>query len=389
MRMIVICLTMGTLLWQTSLENPPNLLTLIGFVTVCGLTLTQLFRRVGLPGLLGALLAGFLLGETRIISSEYMENSHHIYDFALAWTGLYLSAGITPKILTNLRLCLGSLCLYFPPVVMTLGYLLFQSIPMLTALPLALLAGTSVILFLPPNSKMRGEILPLSKLTTLIGLLLWMAFSLDTQSIFGAKPLVGILLDISIFIVALEATVQICRIAKTEIAQHLAFLVLAYLLAIASFDREISSFFLAFPAGVFLSFRHAHHPLLHGRSLSDALLSFVLASFAIKTFLAGPSIIAYDQVTLLSFYLITLVAGKTIGGILAHHFFDFPTKTWLPLIPQGLVAFLCLAYQPTSFFAFQGALHITVLLAFMTMSFVYPICAIIWAQIKKDPLASL
>ncbi len=388
MRLLVICLSLGTLLWQTSLETAPNLLTLIGFITVTGLTLTRLFRSIGLPGLLGALVAGLILGETHIISPEDLVETRHLYDFALVWTGLFMSAGLTSKTLTNVRLCKGALCIYIPPLLATLAFFLSQETPISTALPLALLAGTSVILFLPTQSKLRGEIVPLSKLTTLLGVLLWMVLSLDIPSFFGPKSLPDILIDVALMVLVLEATVQVCRIVKTEISRHIALFVLVYLLAVASFDREISAFFLAFPAGVFLSFRRAHIPLLHAHSLSDSIVSFALTSFVLGIFQNSSPIASYDQTTTLTFYLIVLIASKIMGGVLAQHFFAFPAKTWLPLLPQGFLVLLCLQMNPTSLLSPDGSLHITVLLALMALAFIYPTSALLWAKIKKDPLAS-
>ena len=384
----MICLCLGAILWQTSQQTPPNLLTLIGFMTLTGLTLTRLFRRLGLPGLLGALTAGLILGASNIISSESLKQTHHIYDFAIAWAGLYLSAGITPKILTNTRLYKGVICLYIPPVVFTLSFFLLQAIPLSVALPLSFLAGTSLLLFLPPNLKMGGEIIPLCKITTFLGALFWMLFSLNITSVFGDKSLFDISIDVILFGALLEATVRICRLVKTKIAHHTVLLILAYLLALTSYTRDISPFFLAFPAGVFFSFRNVHQPLLHAPSLSDAILSFVLISFALEIFQASPHPLDFTPLSKLGFYLLILVISKIIGGLLAQRFFGFSPKTWLPLIPQGFVVFLCLHTIPSPIFSPTGTLHITVLIAFMIFTLIYPTLTLIWAKIKKDPLAN-
>lgn len=384
----MICLCLGAILWQTSQHMPPNLLTLIGFMTLMGLTLTRLFRRLGLPGLLGALTAGLILGISNIISPESLKQTNLVYDFAIAWTGLYLSAGITPKILTNTRLYKGIICLYVPPVLLTLLFFLFQAIPLSVAIPLSFLAGTSLLLFLPPNLKMSGEIIPLCKITTLLGALFWMVFSLDTPTILGNQSLFDILVDVILLLVLLESIVRVCRLINTNIAHHTVLIIFAYLLAIACYNRDISPFFLAFPAGVFLSFRNVHRPLLHTPSLSDAILSFVLISFALQIFQTSSNPLDFTPLTQLSLYLFILLTSKIMGGLLAQHFFNISPKTWLPLIPQGFVVFLCLHTIPSPIFSSTGTLHVTVLIAFMVITLIYPTSKIVWAKIKKDPLAT-
>ncbi len=384
----MICLCLGAILWQTSQQTPPNLLTLIGFMTLTGLTLTRLFRRLGLPSLLGALTGGIILGISNIISLESLKQTHHVYDFAIAWAGFYLSAGITPKILTNTRLYKGVICLYIPPVVFTLAFFLFQAIPLSAALPLSFLAGTSLLLFLPPNLKMSGEIIPLCKITTFLGALFWMVFGLNMTSFFGNEPVLDICIDVLLYVVLLEAAVQICRLVNTQIAHHITLIILAYLLALTCYTREISPFFLALPAGVYFSFRNVHLPLLHAPSLSDAILSFVLISFALEVFQTSPHPLDFTPFTKLSFYLFILLISKIIGGLLAQHFFSFSPKTWLPLIPQGFVVLLCLHTIPSPLFSPTGTLHAAVLIIFMLLALIYPAITLMWTKIKKDPLAN-
>ena len=386
--MLLICFCLGALLWQTSQHMPPNLLMLIGFMTLMGLTLTRLFRRLGLPGFSGALTAGLILGLLNIISPASLKQTHHVYDFAIAWSGLYLSAGLTPKILTNTRLYKGVICLYVPPVLLTLSFFLYQATPLSIAIPLSFLAGTSLLLFLPPNLKMSGEIIPLCKMTTLLGVFFWMIFSLDIPSLFGNLSLFNILMDVILLAVLLESTVRVCRLINTTIAHHTVLIVLAYLLALTCYTRDISPFFLAFPSGVFLSFRNVHRPLLNTPSLSDAILSFALIFFALEIFQASSNPLDFAPLAQLSFYLFILLVSKTMGGLLAQHFFDISPKAWLPLIPQGFVVLLCLHTIPSPIFSPTGTLHVTVLIAFMFITLIYPICKMIWSKIKKDPLAN-
>lgn len=387
MRLLVICLSLGMLLWQISLSNPLNVLTLIGFMTATGLTLTRFFKRFGLPSFAGALIGGVILGQLHIIPIKSLPLIHHLNDFAWGWAGLFLGAGITPKTLLNKRLLSGALYLYFPPTIAMLGFFTLQGTPLHTALPTALLAGTSTILLTPPNAKMTGEIIPLSKLTTALGLLLWMLFSLDATFFWQAESLQTILLDVVLFGLLLEATVQVCKRTKTEIGQHLVLISLAYLLAITTNDRAISPFFLAFPAGIFLSMRQAHTPFLRAPSLSDAILSFAVLYFALEVSLNTTSASTYAHPLTLGLYFLVLIIGKIIGGLITQRILNFPTKVWLALLPHGLVVFLCLPYIPNTIFATNGTLHPVILFSYIAFLLLYPFCNTLWSNIKRDPLA--
>ncbi|MBT4140636.1 MAG: hypothetical protein HOE48_22180 [Candidatus Latescibacteria bacterium] len=298
-----------------------------------------------------------------------------------------MGAGLTPKVLCNTRLYKGALCLFFPPAIATFAFFVLQDTPMNTAIPLALIAGTSVILFLPPNSKINGEIIPLGQLTTGLGFLFWIIFTIDLTTIWQTETVLVKLLDIALFGVLLEAVVQICKHVRTEIAQHLTLISLAYVLAIATVDRDISPFILAFPSGIFLSIRNVHAPLLRTPSLSDAILSFVLISLALDVSLKSPFIGTYAHTITLGFYFIVLIVGKVAGGILAQRLLGFPPKVWFALIPQGLVALFCLHQTPNTIFSsHQGSLHTLVLLSFTALSVLYPISITLWSNIKRDPL---
>ena len=381
MRMLVICLCLGILLLHISPKHSPSLFAVIGFLVIMGLTFARLCKRFGLPTLLGPLVAGLALGSTNLITVESLGQMTHTYNFALAWVGLFLGIGITPKLISNRRLTLGATALYFPPVILIFAYLLFQSHPPSQAISVAILAGIPVILLVPEHSKIGGETVPLAKLATAMGLVFWALFNIDRTALFGEASLHDIALEIALFCILLEATVQICKTSKGNIAQHLTLFGLAYLLALANHTRDLSMFFLTFPAGIYLSFRKTPTPLLKTPALSEAILCFVLIVFSLKTVYQSTHFTLYPQLTTLGFYFLTLIAAKTLGGALAQHFLRFPPKVWLSLLPQGFIALVCFQFTPT-FTPFNTGYLVGIILLAAT----YPICSKVWTKIKKDPL---
>ncbi|MDA0710239.1 MAG: hypothetical protein O3B73_08525 [bacterium] len=388
MRMLVICLTLGSLVWLTPSQASPNLLTVVGFMAVTGLTVTRVFRRAGVPGLLGALIAGFVLSQTQIISAETLHESDLLYAFSLVWAGFYMSSGITPRILSNPRLVKASLCIYLIPLFFILFFMLFHGFSTSVAIPVALLAGSSTLLFLPSNSKMRGEIVPLGQMVTLMSFSFWMIFSLNPASVFASHSVLEISIDGLLLLVLLEATVQVSKVARTQTGQQMALLVLAYLLALASYERGFSPMCIGFPAGVYLSLRRENRSQMHALAVSDTILSFAMTSFVLHVSLTSAAILTYSQGTTLGFYFAVLLASKTIAGLIAQHFFLLSPKSWLPIIPHGLLAFLFLPIPPTTLFSSNGSMHSAVLASLVLLAFAYPVCSRSLSIIKKDPLAS-
>lgn len=386
--MLVICLTLGVLYWQISLNATPDLLFIVGVVTVTSLAFTRFFRRLGLPSLLGAICAGIIIAKTEILTPDAVSQLDFFYQFAWAWAGLFLCAGLSSKTFKNIRLLKGSLCLYTPPVVLVLIFLTFHSWPFTESLAIALISGMPMILFLEPQTRANSaEIITLGKLTTVFGFICWGLLSLDLSLLSGKLSLFENLLHILLYVLVLEGTVWICKGVRTERTKHMVLFGISFLFAIASFEHGISAFFIAFPAGLFLSLRKATPALLRTHSLAEAILAFLVAVFSLHVFHRTPVITDYSSPYILALYVGIVLLGKVSGGILAEKLLKFAAKDWLPSLPIGLVGCFFFNTQSGDLLAPNGFLHPLVFLVFITSYFVYPVITIIWHKIKKGPLS--
>lgn len=383
MRMIVICLCLGTLIWELSQETDPNLMMSLGLIALAGLTLTRLFKRNGIPAFLGAVTGGLLLGQFLPFEMHQLQNLNMLNAFMMAWLGLVFSAQCSKGILKNTRLLKSALCLFAPGAALTFLFLTLQDVPRLDALKLALFAGISPIIFLPHQSNMRGEMLPLAKLTALFGILIWLPFEITINATLFLFPYTTIGLALLSYFALLEGTVQVFKQAQRTATHQITVLCLAFILALASLSLQTSALYLVFVAGLYLNLRGISIPATPHGAFSETVISFGLAYFSLSLITQsqtlGPEADGANFVLFMSLFL----ASRTAGGLLAHHFYKVSPKAWLPLLPAGYLFLWHLDTTPIGFFSSNRQLSPSVLLIYAAILLIHPICAMIWRKLKK------
>ena len=336
MRPFCIALGIGIILWL----QEPSPMALVGLFVTGGIVGARLAIRAQLPGGVGMVAAGFLIGASPIVSPENLQTIDPFADIALAWTGLYLGTGLSRAILKNKRLLIGGLCLYALPGLTTFCALLLYGMPVQSILPLAIVAGLSAPSLFDRSDYNSSEPVPLSLLATMLGVGL-AALSILPHT-FTTETLVarwGI--NVLVWLVGIELAYRGLESVRTPTARYCSWFFMAFLLAIVSWHTEMPPLFLALISGLAISLRSKHglRPKA-GIPEGEPFIAFALAYFACTVFVTQQPHWPIPPYIVLS--LTMLILGKLVGGILATRLTSQPTKAWLPTLPQGLLATACL-----------------------------------------------
>ena len=338
MRLLCITLGIGVAIWM--LPSPP-IMALVGFLMTAAMVGARLGNRAKLPSVMGMIGAGLALGYSPIITPEDHRSLQPFADVALAWVGLYLGTSISRPLFANPRLLAGGLCLYLAPVLTAFLALVFFDVPLLDTAQLAILSGISAPVFLERTEHTLRDTLPLSLLVATMGLFLCVLVDMG-DAIWGNRVSIDSAADIAlgvlIGLVGIELSHHWLRQIRTPTGQFTSWLALAFLIALASWHLGVSPLFLAWVAGLALSCRTKRGLRPRARlPKSEAFIGFALAHYVSGFAWPIPPIPPHF------FALIAaMVLGKIAGGLLSRRFTAQSVQAWLPLLPQGLLAIVCL-----------------------------------------------
>ena len=338
MRLLCITLGIGIAIWL--LPSPP-LMALVGFLMTAAMVGARLGNRAKLPSVMGVIAAGLALGYAPIITPENHQNLQPFADVALAWVGLYLGTPISRPLFVNPRLLAGGLCLYLAPVLTAFLALIFFDLPWLSAVQLAILSGISAPVFLERAEHTLRDTWPLSLLVATMGLFLFSLVDLGDaiwNNRVSPDRAADIALAVLIGLVGIELSHHWLRQIRTPTGQFTSWLGLAFPIALASWHLGVPPLFLAWTAGLALSCRTKRGLRPHARlPKAEVLIGFALAHYVSGFAWPIPPVPPHF------FALIAaMVLGKIAGGLLSRRFAAQSVRAWLPLLPQGLLAMVCL-----------------------------------------------
>ena len=345
MRLLCITLGIGVAIWM--LPSPP-LMALVGLLMTSAIVGARLGNRAKLPSAMGVIAAGLALAYSPIITPEDHGSLQSFADVALAWVGLSLGTSISRPLFANPRLLAGSLCLYLAPVLTAFLALVFFDVPSLYAAQLAVLSGISAPVFLERAEHTLRDTWPLSLLVATMGLFLYLLVALG-DAIWGNRVSLASAADIALAVliglVGIELSHHWLRQIRTPTGQFTSWLALAFLVALASWHLGVQPLFLAWGAGLALSCRTKRGLRARARlPKAEAFIGFALAHYVSGFEWPIPSIPSHF------FALIAaMVLGKIAGGMLSRRFAAQSVRAWLPLLPQGLLAIVCVeSVAPTA-----------------------------------------
>ena len=337
MRLLCITLGIGIAIWL--LPSPP-LMALVGFLMTAAMVGARLGNRAKLPSVMGVIAAGLALGYAPIITPENHQNLQPFADVALAWVGLYLGTPISRPLFVNPRLLAGSLCLYLAPVLTAFLALIFFDLPWLSAVQLAILSGISAPVFLERAEHTLRDTWPLSLLVATMGLFLFSLVDLGDaiwNNRVSPDRAADIALAVLIGLVGIELSHHWLRQIRTPTGQFTSWLGLAFPIALASWHLGVPPLFLAWTAGLALSCRTKRGLRPHARlPKAEVLIGFALAHYVSGFAWPIPPVPHFFAL------IAAMVLGKIAGGLLSRRFAAQSVRAWLPLLPQGLLAMVCL-----------------------------------------------
>ena len=344
MRLLCITLGIGILIWK--LQAPPEMIW-VGFLLTASTVGARLAHRAKLPDILGMIAAGLAIGFAPITTAENHQSIKPFADIAMAWIGLYLGTSLSRPIIANQRLIKGSLYLYTAPVLTTFFILILFDLHLVTTLQLAILSGISSPIFLDRAEHNLRDTWPFSLYVTAIGLCLLFL----TGLIFGVEFILNdgfnsfldlaadIALAVLIGVIGIELMHRWLRHIHTPTGQFTSWFALSFLLALASWHVWIQPLILAWTVGLVLSLRTKRGLRPNMRPpKAEALVAFALAHYV------SGLVLDWQMSPVPSHFfplIAALILGKIAGGLLASRFTLQPIKTWLPLLPQGLLAIVC------------------------------------------------
>ena len=147
-----------------------------------------------------------------------------------------------------------------------------------------------------------------------------------------------IALTVLIGLVGIELSHHWLRQIRTPTGQFTSWLGLAFPIALASWHLGVPPLFLAWTAGLALSCRTKRGLRPRARlPKAEVLIGFALAHYVSGFAWPIPPVPPHF------FALIAaMVLGKIAGGLLSRRFAAQSVRAWLPLLPQGLLAMVCL-----------------------------------------------
>lgn len=338
MRLLCITLGIGIAIWL--LPSPP-LMALVGFLMTAAMVGARLGNRAKLPSVMGMIAAGLALGYAPVITPENHQNLQPFADVALAWVGLSLGTPISRPLVANPRVLASSLCLYFAPVLTAFLALIFFDLPLLYTVQLAILSGISAPVFLERAEHTLRDTWPLSLLVATMGLFLCllvaMGDAIGTHGV-SADRAADIALGVLLGLVGIELSHHWLRQIRTPTGQFTSWLGIAFLIALASWHLGVPPLVLAWAAGLALSCRTKRGLRPRARlPKAEVLIGFALAHYVSGFAWPIPAIPLHFFALLAA-----MVLGKIAGGLLSRRFAAQSVRAWLPLMPQGLLAMVCL-----------------------------------------------
>jgi hypothetical protein len=335
MRLLCIALAVGVIIWFLPTSSP---LLLTGFFMVSGVMGARLSEQIKIPGSVGMLAAGFLigLGPTSIVQTY--QAIAPLADIAMAWTGLVLGAALSPTILKNRRLILGSTLLFLSPALITFGVLIAFDISLQMSLQCALIMSMTAGVLSPESANPIRDTLPLSLVVSAMGFIfLGLSVVPAYQSAITAH-IPDLAKNLIVWIIGVEIAFRCLQYLRTDTGRFLCWLVFTSLIAITSWYWQIHPLFIAWPTGLAISLRSRHGVRSRtGLPHAEPLIAFALAYYACGL---GQTI-ETNLPTYVLPLIISMVIGKLVGGILANRITSQPIQACLPLLPQGLLGVVC------------------------------------------------
>ncbi len=339
MRNLFICFLLATMVYLAQ-SGPAPLTepsTYLGIVLVIPILGARLFRNCRLSPPVGAIAGGFLLGPTGLLSTSALQTVQPFIALGFAWVGLYLGATCSRPVTLNRRTVIAAAA---PVIGCTLiGSALFSwmyPLDLKESLRLGLLASTTAPLFVQLTVPERRE--PLAQATLVsafVLILLGLTVVPDLESFGLSKRAFAVA---GLLILLLELTYRCYRAVRTEPGHYVLFILVGGALTGLSYYCEIHPLLLG--AGFGFGFG------LRARAFRDGLKPLEDSSAHLGPFILG-NIAAHLQPhrladlgaiewEFLAVYLLTLVTGKTLGGILGSRLTGAPVGIWTLSYAQGV-----------------------------------------------------
>lgn len=337
MRLLCIVLSMGVIIWFLPTSSP---LVLTGFLMVSGVVGTRLTEKAKIPGAVGMLAAGVLIGLGPLHVDQAYQTIAPLADIAMSWTGLVLGAALSPTLLKNRRLLLGSTWLFISPVLITFAVLVAFNISLQMSLQCAFITSMASGRLSSESANPIRDTVPLSLLVSAIGFIfLGLSVVPSYQNLMTANT-PHFAKNLIVWIVGVEIAFRCLQYLRTDTGRFLCWLVFASLISITSWHWQIHPLFIAWPTGLAISLRSRHG--LRSRAVfpqAESLIAFALAYYACG--LSQSLSMENDLPIYMLPMVITMVIGKVVGGILANRTTSQPIQTCLPLLPQGILGVVC------------------------------------------------
>ena len=354
MRNLFICFLLATMVYLA--QRGPDPLTepstYLGIMLVIPILGARLFRNWRLPPPVGAIAAGFMLGPTGLLSPSVLEAVEPFVALAFAWVGMHLGVTCARPIALNRRSMIAAAA---PVIGCSLtGTVLFSwlyPLDLREALRIGLLASMTAPVFVQLTSPQRREPLAQAALVSLIVLALMALMMLPELEM----PALGKrdLLSVVFAVLLIELGNRCYRAVRTEPGRYVLFILFGGALVGLSIAHEVHPLLLGGGFGVVFglrarAYREGFRPLEEG---SGFLGPFILGSLAAglephRLLDLGPLQWEFSLI-----YVLTLVVGKTAGGMLGSRITGSPLGIWALSYAQGVALPLLLpAIVPTRLF---------------------------------------
>jgi Kef-type K+ transport system membrane component KefB len=338
-RNLFICFLLATMVYLA--QRGPDPLTepstYLGIMLVIPILGARLFRNWRLPPPVGAIAAGFMLGPTGLLSPTVLETVEPFIILAFTWVGMHLGVTCARPIALNRRSLIAAAA---PVIGCTLtGTVLFSwlyPLDLREALRVGLLASMTAPIFVQLTTPQRREPLAQAVLVSLIAL-----FLLGLTALPELKMPDLTKFDLALGVVAvllLELGNRCYRAVRTEPGRYVLFILFCSVLAWLSVAQDIHPLLLGGAFGVIFGLR-AHSYREGFRPLEES--SVFLGPFLLGSLAAGLQPHRLLDLGPLEWefcliYLLTLVVGKTIGGILGSRVTGAPLGIWALSYAQGV-----------------------------------------------------
>ncbi len=341
MRTLFICLLLGGLVWLIQQGAAPvsQPAAYLGVLIILPVIASRVAVRNGLPPYLGALIAGFLIGPTGLVSRTALDTIQPFSDLATAWVGLYVGASLSLSMITDRRFLYVASGAVIGAILTTFSLLsLTVQIPPAYALQMGILAALAAPFFTPFPLPIRREALSLPLLTTGMGLVLLAIFQAARTPAVLSLP--QILLALVLWGTGIEGGYQSLRRIRTEPGRCVLFGAVTLLILIASRPLGLSPLFLSLLTGLALSLRCGQNrePFQTLGALSELLISLMLGYFAARLNPVGALRLSPAHWQFLLIYAASMGIGKTVGSLLGSRTTASPFQSRSQILPQGILA---------------------------------------------------